>query len=334
MRDHHVVFDTDADVPVRFEHIVCGADVNARLNGKDHARLQNAAGAVDDVFARERVFAHAGLAHFRRLHIVAAVVHVHAHPVAGAVHVKTEIAALRNVLVQAAGVFVEQAQIEQPLGNHAHGGVVNVGKARACTGGGNARFFCSQHQIVNGTLRRGECAVGRKGARDVAGVAVELAARINQHQIARLNGRVARLIVQHAGIAARRHDIAVGGKLRAVLAEGVLQFGFQMVFAHIAARAQHGRTGLHGAFVGVGRDVAGAADDVKLVRIFDQAHFIQHAAQVHVPRRKDHAITHPRAHLAQPGFHARGQPLVGGKGVRQQLGVFHQLGQARIQLIG
>ena len=211
---------------------------------------------------------------------------------------------------------------------------MNVGKARACTGGGNACFFCSQHQIVDGTLRRGECAVGRKGARDVAGVAVELAARINQHQIARLNGRVARLIVQHAGIAACRHDVAIGGKLRAVLAKGVLQLGFEVVFAHLAAVAQHGGAGLHGTFVSMGRDLAGAANDGQLVRIFEQTHFIQHAAQIQMLRRKHHAIPHAGAHLAQPAFHARGQPRVGGEGVRQQPGVFHQLGQACIQLVG
>ena len=83
-------------------HTGCGAHIQARLDGQHHAGAQDAAGPVQDGFARQRVAPFAGLAGFARLHIAAAIVHVHAQPVAGAVHVKRKIRPAGDHVLRAA----------------------------------------------------------------------------------------------------------------------------------------------------------------------------------------------------------------------------------------
>ena len=182
-RDDGIVFDADADVVELLGHAGGGANINAGLDGEDHAGVQDAGRAVDDDLARQRVFAGAGLAELRGLQIGAAVVYVHAQPVASAVHVKLKVAAVVDHVLQAADfVFVQQADVQHALGQHFHAGFVRVGKARACFGGGHGGFLRRQHQVVKLALRCGEFAVGGESAGDVAGVAIQLTARITAHQ--------------------------------------------------------------------------------------------------------------------------------------------------------
>src|SRR5690606_8868384 len=92
--DRHVVLDADADAaPFRGHAGVVVGDVQARLDGELHARLQQPRLAVDAV--------------------VAHVVHVQAEPVPGLVAVVALVAARGDDLVQAA---LEQAQAQQALG--------------------------------------------------------------------------------------------------------------------------------------------------------------------------------------------------------------------------
>ena len=64
--------------------------------------------------------------------------HVHAQPVAGAVHVEAVVGALRNHVLRVADlVRVQQPQIQQTLRQHGHGGLVRIVEARSGAGGSN-----------------------------------------------------------------------------------------------------------------------------------------------------------------------------------------------------
>ena len=167
--------------------------------------------------------------------------HVHADPVAGAVHVELKVTAIGDhVLHRTHLVFVEQAHVQQALGQHADTGLVRVGEARPGSGGRHCRLLRGQNQLVQRALRAGEGAVGGEGAGDVAGIAVQLAARVDQYQFTVTDRRGVGPVVQHAGVGPGGHDRAVGRVLRAVLAKLVQQLGVQVKLAHVLPDAQHG----------------------------------------------------------------------------------------------
>src|SRR5580765_331617 len=98
-RDMRVVFDADADVPVFFRDACCWTHVDAWLDREYHAGLQCAPGFVAVAAGR--------------IAILADVMHIHAQPVAGTVHVELVVVALGDDVVEAAGlVSVEQAGVE------------------------------------------------------------------------------------------------------------------------------------------------------------------------------------------------------------------------------
>ena len=68
--------------------------------------------------------------------------------------------------------------------------------------------------VVELALRRAEAAVGGEGARHVARIAVELAAGVDQAQLARLQRRRARRVVEDAGVRAGGDDRACRPALR------------------------------------------------------------------------------------------------------------------------
>ena len=153
--------------------------------------------------------------------------HIHAEPMAGAVHVEGEVGAFFDHVLEAA-VFVvgEQAHIEHALGEHFDGCFVRVDEAHAGLGGGNGGFLAGQDDFVQLALRRGELAVGGEGAGDVARVAVQLAASIDQDQIAGCDFCIACAVVQYAGICAAGHDAGVGWVFAALAAEFVQELSF------------------------------------------------------------------------------------------------------------
>ncbi|MNV39880.1 hypothetical protein D3C71_1314720 [compost metagenome] len=259
--------------------------------------------------------------------------HIHAQPVAGAVHVELEVRALvDHVLRRPHLVLVEQAQVQHALRQHGHRGVVRVVEAGTRLGGSHGGILAGQHQVVQRTLGACKCAVGGEGARDVAGVAVQLAARVDQHQLAIAHGGRIGAVVQHAGVRARRHDGAVGRVLRARLAKRVQQLGIEVVFAHILPGAQHAGRALHGADVGLRADGACAAHDVLLMRVLEQAHLVEQRAQVVLFCGADGAIAHTAAHHVEPALHPRRQSAVRGKRVPDAGRVFEQARQLAVQL--
>ncbi len=143
-------------------HVVRGADVQAGLDGERHARRQRAplAGAL----------------------VVARVVHVQAEPVPGAVHVEALVGFLLQHRIQAAR---EELEIEHALREHLHRRVVRLVPGVARAHFVHRRALRGEHQLVDLALRAAVAAVHREGARDVGGVAVELAARVDQQQARR-----------------------------------------------------------------------------------------------------------------------------------------------------
>jgi hypothetical protein len=133
-----------------------------------------------------------------------------------------------------------------------------------------------------------------KGARHVAGVAVEFAAGVDQAQVAGLQLGIGCRVVQHAGVRAGRDDRAVGRTLRAVAAELVQQLGLDLVFAHAAAgvAAEALRAEAHRAPMRAGRDRGGAAHRRQLAGVLHEPHLAEQRIQVVLRRRRAHA--HPR----------------------------------------
>jgi hypothetical protein len=142
-----------------------------------------------------------------------------------------------------------------------------------------------------------------RGAGDVAGIAVQLAACVDQDQIAAVNAGIAGLVVQHAGIRAACNDAAVSGVFAAVAAKFVEQLSIEMVFTQVLAFAQHAGAQLHGADVCLRGDLRGLAHDAQFMRVFDEAHFIQDAAQIALAFGAQRAIAHAGANLLQPAVH-------------------------------
>ena len=111
-----------------------------------------------------------------------------------------------------------------------------------------------EHDLVELALRRAEAAVHGERARDVGRVHVELAARVDEHEVAVDELRVVRAVVQHAGVGAGRDDRRVRA-VGAVAAELVQELGLELVFHHAGpARA-------HRAAVGSDRDASRLAHD-------------------------------------------------------------------------
>src|SRR6266850_1998570 len=139
--------------------LALGVDVEPGLHGEDHARLQRARLPGDAV--------------------VPHVVHVHAEPVPGAVHVELAVVMHRERVLDPAR---QQLQIDEPLGQHSPRRLVH----RLVAGAGLRRFdgreLCLEHDLVDRALRGGEAAVDRERARDVRGVVAVLRCGVDEQE--------------------------------------------------------------------------------------------------------------------------------------------------------
>src|SRR5690606_13177412 len=91
--DECVVLDADADVVERSGNVVGRAYVDAGLDGRHHSRAEDARGGLLVGAAGDRLAGRLVRRFCRRLTVVAAVVHVDAEPVPGAVHVEATVGA-------------------------------------------------------------------------------------------------------------------------------------------------------------------------------------------------------------------------------------------------
>ncbi|MNM82310.1 hypothetical protein D3C81_943370 [compost metagenome] len=237
---------------------------------------------------------------------------------AGAVHVESLVGFAGDQLVD---VAAEQAELHQAGGDHPHGGF--VGFVPVAAGGDvvhrvQVRF---QHQFVDRLLLGAEGAVGREGAGDVAGVAVDLAAGVDQDQVAILDLRVVLPVVQDAGVTPGGDDRAIGRHLRPALAEHVLQLGFQVVF--VKARAAF----LHGAHVSVGGNLGGVAHHLNFRGALVQAQVVQQMVEGDELVRRLRALAGLGADHVDPVHQPAVEFRVGAEGVVDALATFDQAGE-------
>ncbi len=97
----------------------------------------------------------------------------------------------------------------------------------------------SSTDLVDGELRRGELAVHRPRARDVGGVPVDLAASVDQNEVAALRAPRVLVIVQDARVDAARDDRVVAVALAARAAKRRLEHRLQLVLRDARPREAH-----------------------------------------------------------------------------------------------
>ena len=188
------------------------------------------------------------------------------------------------------------------------------------------RALRSKHQLINFALRAAEASIHRERARDVGGVAIELAARIDQQQIAVAQAGVVRHVMQHTGVRAGRHDRRVRRKLRAIAPEFVQQLRLDLVLHAAGAR------GLHGAAVRRGGDARGAPHGGELLLVLDEAHVVEERAHVVQPLGRRDPGARLRAHDIEPAHHARVPVGLRANGVIEHRLVFEELRQRLVEL--
>src|ERR1700691_2084279 len=86
-----------------------------------------------------------------------------------------------------------------------------------------------EHDLIELALRGRKMPVSGERTRNVGRIAVELAGRGDQYEIAVAQNRVAGRIVQHTGVGTRRDDRAVGRRLRTVAAKRIKQLRLELV---------------------------------------------------------------------------------------------------------
>jgi hypothetical protein len=136
--------------------------------------------------------------------------------VAGAVHVPGLVGFALDGAVDAAA---EQLEIDQPLRQDAQRRLVIVGERGARVYRGNGRLLRRQDDLVDLALLGVEASVDRKGARDVGGVAGDLAAGVDQDQRSSRQQLVVFDVVQDAGVGTTGDDGRVGVAVGAAAAE-------------------------------------------------------------------------------------------------------------------
>jgi hypothetical protein len=167
--------------------------------------------------------------------VVADVVHVQAEPVSRLVHEELPIRLRFDQARDAPGEQPELFQTSGDLYDRRIVGLVPVVADQRRLGCGDV---CAQNHLVELALRRTENAVHGPRPRDVGCIQLELAARVDQHEIAVGELRVVRVVVQHARVRARGDDRRIRA-FGAVTAKLVEKLRFELIFHHAGLRGPH-----------------------------------------------------------------------------------------------
>src|ERR1700704_6496949 len=157
----NIVLDPHADVPEFLGHLVGRTDITAGLARETHPGLEPARFSVNPVQAD--------------------IVHVKPEPMPGAMHIELLVCAGFEHTLEGPRA---QLEVDQALCEHALGHLVIVVKHPARLDGVDARELRREHQLINRFLLAAEFSAYRKGARDVRRVTVDLAAGVDQEQVA------------------------------------------------------------------------------------------------------------------------------------------------------
>src|SRR5215472_3629987 len=206
LRDQHVVLNADADVAEAPRHAArARRQVDPRLDGECHARLEHPPLLADL--------------------IVTDVVHVEPEPVPGAMH---EVAAVGAAADQRGEPPLEKPKLHQALGDDPDRRLVRLVPVVAGTHAGDGGAVRFQHDLVDRALLGREAPVDREGAGDVRRIALELAPRVDQQQLAVGERLVVVAVMEDAAVGAAAYDRVIGG-IRVVAAELVQQLGHHLV---------------------------------------------------------------------------------------------------------
>ena len=183
-----------------------------------------------------------------------------------------------------------------------------------------------EHQFIKNALWLAEAAVYRIGACDVGGIAFDLAAGVDQHQIAVVQRFAVFDIVQDTTVVAASHDRRVRELRRTRHLAVVAENGSELVFVHAGLHAAH-QLGM-----GLRRQARGTAHHRHLGAALVQAHLVQVVIQREKLDRPMHAGARARSHLADPIGHALVQRRVGSHRKKNPFTLFEQTGQDVIQV--
>ena len=135
--------------------------------------------------------------------------------------------------------------------------------------GGDGLPLGFEHDLIERGLGRREAAADGKGAREVGGVVLDFAARVNQHEILGIERRRVGRVMQHAGVGPGRDDGGIGGAPGAAAQEGIEQLRFEVSLP--ATR----RAMPHGAQMALDGNGGGAAHQFDLGSGLEQAQFMK-----------------------------------------------------------
>src|SRR6185437_5047627 len=182
--DHHVIFDAHSDAlkPFRYAASPC-RDVDTRLDGERHARLEHPPLVADLV--------------------VTDIVHVHAEPMPGTMHEETPVGAIP---FQLCGPAFQQSEPHQAVRDGADRRLVRLVPVVARAHLGDGRAIRLEHDLIHGTLFRGEAPAHRESARDIGGIRLVLAAGIDQEHVACLQRLIVFAVMQDAAVVAAADD--------------------------------------------------------------------------------------------------------------------------------
>ena len=190
-------------------------------------------------------------------------------------------------------------QVEHALRQNFHCRIVRRHEIRARHYAGNRGKLGLQHDGINIGLRAAESTIDGKATRDVRRIALKLAARINQQQIAILEFLVIGAVVQHTSICSAGDYSRIGRCVAAMATKLVQQFGFDFKLMLT------GFGKAHGACMGCGRNTGGAAHGGYFIRILYQAHRIKFGRDIAHDARRALAIACLGANCLQRFVDAR-----------------------------
>ena len=244
--DEEVIFDADADALEGFSafDIVVGVEVETGFDGEDHTGCEDAGVALE-------------------VAIAASVVDVEAEPVGGAVHIKGLVSAFFDEGIEAA---LEDLEVDESLGDLSHSGIVDIGEGFASETSVDAGIKGIEDDLIDIALLAGKATVGGEGSGDIGGVVIPFAARVDEDEIAILEGVFVFGVMEDGGIFARADDGLVGSACGAAAFVVVMKQGGKLVLVHT------GLCGGHCGLVGGAIDGGGFSHPRDLGFVFEESH--------------------------------------------------------------
>ena len=187
----------------------------------------------------------------------------------------------------------QEAELDEPLGEHAPHRVVDGLEAVTRPDRNQARRLRAQHELVDRALRPGEPPVHGEGAGDVGGVVPPLAPGVDQQQVAVRHPPAVLGVVQDAGVGPGGDDRGVAGARGAVGPEHELERRLHLVLVLARPRVAHGLG------VRLAADLARAALPGEFAGRPTQAHLVHDGSRVLDRRGRDLAPAPRRPPLGE-----------------------------------